>query len=678
VFVIAALAATLAHHPLAVDAANMGSTEREVITDTGKARICQENEAIPAGTTDIRLSVQTETIGSEIGIEVLEGAHKLSSGSKAAGWRGRGVTVPIGRLSHTVSHATVCVTSGPLVEELSIGGSSATKATGAINNGRRVAGRMRIEYLRPGGRSWWSLVADTMRHMGFGHTPPGIWIAWLALALMLAVVTLASWLILAPLSGRRVMLLCVTIAFANGACWSLITPLFQVDDEQDHFAYVQQLAEAHKLPKRTAHLGYSPEEVTALQGLNYSELRFEPEARALATSAEQHQLEAALASNPSRRGSGNAGVATSEPPLYYALQTIPYSLASGGSILLRVELMRLLSALMGALSALFVYLFLREALPGTPWAWSTGALTAALAPLVGYISGSINPDAMLCTVSAACFFLLARGFRRGVTPRLALAIGVITAVGFVTKLNFIGIAPGVICGLTLILYRARRKLPRLQLRWCIAGLGLACSPALVYLLITQVGDSGGVRGFTSSGFSPLPHDSLSAEISYVWQSYLPRLPGMSAYFPGISTWRDVWFNELVGFYGWENTYFPDWVNNLALIPALALAALCLRSLALGLGALRARLPELCIYALIGGGTLVLLGLTSYHAYPHNAMGYRLSRYLLPLLAPAAAGVALAARGAGRRWGPAVGALIVVLVLAQDVFSQLLVIARYYG
>jgi hypothetical protein len=41
-------------------------------------------------------------------------------------------------------------------------------------------------------------------------------------------------------------------------------------------------------------------------------------------------------------------------------------------------------------------------------------------------------------------------------------------------------------------------------------------------------------------------------------------------------------------------------------------------------------------------------------------------------------VALAARGAGRRWGPVVGTLLIVLLFAHDLFSQLQVIARYYG
>ena len=50
--------------------------------------------------------------------------------------------------------------------------------------------------------------------------------------------------------------------------------------------------------------------------------------------------------------------------------------------------MRLLSALMAGVTALFTFLFVREALPGAPWAWTVGGLGAALAPLLGFISGS--------------------------------------------------------------------------------------------------------------------------------------------------------------------------------------------------------------------------------------------------------------------------------------------------
>ena len=59
-------------------------------------------------------------------------------------------------------------------------------------------------------------------------------------------------------------------------------------------------------------------------------------------------------------------------------------------------------------------------------------------------------------------------------------------------------------------------------------------------------------------------------------------------------------------------------------------------------------------------------------------GFVEPRYLLPLLPLLGAVLALAARGAGRRWGPPVGALIVVLFFAHDIFSQLLVVSRFYS
>jgi hypothetical protein len=79
------------------------------------------------------------------------------------------------------------------------------------------------------------------------------------------------------------------------------------------------------------------------------------------------------------------------------------------------------------------------------------------------------------------------------------------------------------------------------------------------------------------------------------------------------------------------------------------------------------------------GLLTLIGMDSYiNSFKPLGELYAEPRYLLPMLALAGAVLALAAEGAGRRWAPAVGALIVTAVLAHDIFSQLLVISRYYG
>jgi len=119
--------------------------------------------------------------------------------------------------------------------------------------------------------------------------------------------------------------------------------------------------------------------------------------------------------------------------------------------------MRLLSALMAAVTALFAYMFVREALPGSRWAWTVGGLAVALLPLLGFISGGMNPDAMLFAVCATLYYCLARAFRRSLTTRLAIGIALLTAIGFLTKLNFVGFAPGVILGLILLCARAARR-----------------------------------------------------------------------------------------------------------------------------------------------------------------------------------------------------------------------------
>jgi hypothetical protein len=107
--------------------------------------------------------------------------------------------------------------------------------------------------------------------------------------------------------------------------------------------------------------------------------------------------------------------------------------------------------------------------------------------------------------------------------------------------------------------------------------------------------------------------------------------------------------------------------------------LCGRELLARRGALGARLPELATYAAITVGVLAMVGASSYvgDVIDHEAP-FGEPRYLLPMLPLFGALMALTVRAGGRRWGPVVGAALVVLILGHDLFSQLQVIARYYG
>jgi hypothetical protein len=480
---------------------------------------------------------------------------------------------------------------------------------------------------------------------------------------------------LAFASVPRAARICVAVACLNAVCWSLISPPFQIPDEPSHFSYAQHLARTGALPTSSGET-YTALEIEVLSAMKFLQVRDEPQNGTIATAAEQSQLERALSSSASNE-SAAAGVATEQPPLYYALETIPYSL--GGTILDRLALMRLLSALMAGVTALFTFLFVRETLPRVSWAWMVGGLGVALFPLLGFMSGAVNPDAMLYAVSAALFFVLARAFRLGLTPARATAIGAVVAVGLLTKLNFIGLIPGAAVALLIMARRAAGVSRPTAYRSLALATGVAVSPLALYLAISAA--SGRLAKFDigAVGLQFIAYKgSIFEKASYFWELYLPALPGMPVYFHGISTTIQLWFDGLVGRYGWLDTFFQGWVYDVALIPAGLIAGLCVRELIRVRTALGERIAELAVYAAMGAGVMVLVGASDYLAYPKGIGAYVEPRYLLPMIALFGAILALAARGAGRRWGPAVGAALVMVVLAQDIFSQLLVISRYYA
>ena len=146
--------------------------------------------------------------------------------------------------------------------------------------------------------------------------------------------------------------------------------------------------------------------------------------------------------------SGSAQSSSNNPPLYYALQGIPYGAGRmlGLSFLDRLALMRLLSVLLFAVTALAAFLFVRELVPGTPWAWTLGGLAVALQALAGFISSGVQADALLYCASALLLLALARAFRRGLGVGTGAAIGAAVAVGMLGKLTFAGLVPGAALG----------------------------------------------------------------------------------------------------------------------------------------------------------------------------------------------------------------------------------------
>ncbi len=723
VLLATAVAVRVSRPPLVAFATNSVKAEAAIATAKGNTTFCQSNETLPAGASAMRVSVGVN-VGPKVTVTVLSGSQVVAEGAQAAGWTGEEVTVPLAPVASAVAGTSVCIALGPAVESIELAGVKAQHPTG------EAPGKVRVEYLHPGSRTWLSMAMGVARRMGLGRSPSGTWIALVPILLMVAALVLASRLVLRELGSRRsappgpapiaggaqvarrraaparrpprpqpdrpqpvsgglasrlrtatgrvpkAAWICGAVAWLSAASWGIVMAPFQVPDEPAHFAYAQRLAETGGLPTSNS-VNYAPEEIVTLTDLDHNEVRYNALRGTISTPAQQQRLEHYLAQSIPRRGEGGAGVATSQPPLYYALQTIPYRIASGGNLLERLALMKLLSALMAGLTALFAFLFLREALPGAPWAWTVGGLGVALFPLLGFMSGAVNPDSMLSAVSAALFYCLARAFRRGLSTQLAVAIGVVTAVGFLTKLNFLGLVPGLALALVVLTRRATQSRGRAAYRSLGLAVAIGASPVLLYALINLLSNHPGL-GLASIGIQQTSKQgSPLNEISYIWQFYLPRLPGMANDFPGLFSSR-LWFDRSVGLYGWLDTTFPSWVYNAALVPAGLIAALCASALIASRAALRQRIWELLAYAVMSLGVVALVGADSYLEFPGRSGGYTEPRYLLPMAVLFGALLALAARGAGRRWGPTVGVLIVLAIFGHDLFSQLLVVSRYYG
>jgi 4-amino-4-deoxy-L-arabinose transferase-like glycosyltransferase len=486
------------------------------------------------------------------------------------------------------------------------------------------------------------------------------------------------WLGRVPLA----CVVCALVAFLNGVVWAYLTPAFQIPDEPVHIGYSQYIAETGKVPRvASPYYAPTPDAGVAFLGVPWS-LTGKPNWSA----AKNRVLERQLA-EPRRRVQVNgAGYVANYPPLYYAYEAIPYRIVYGSSFYDRMFAMRVASALLAAFTVAFTFLFLRELLPGTPWAWTVGALAVAFQPVFGFISGGVNPDNMLWTASAALFYFLARAFRRGLTPRLGLGLGLATVAGLLSKPTMFAMLPGIAFAVIVLLRRSRGARFKQAALGAGVGVGALAIPWLGWQAAAndiwhRIGGTGPGGAASPTGFN------VRQFVSYVWQFYLPRLPWMKSEFPYPASgypkyptyplWQ-TYFEGFVGRFGWFEYGFPLWFNLIALALAAVVLGLAIRTLIRRRAVVRARLGELLTYVLLTLGAAGAVNLVGYRYRAAFLVNFEQPRYLFLLLPLYAALVALAARGAGRRWGPAVGVAFVVLAAGHSIAAQLLTVARYYA
>ncbi len=187
-----AIIAILARSPFTVAGTNSIPAKNYIeLKEKGKLSGCQSSGTIPQGTSAIRIGIEGLYFGPAVTAKVLMGSHVLREGHQTAGGvSAPTATVPVRRLADAVHDARVCTTVGPALEPIRYYGIPSHSPGSHASPLQQVT--LRMEYMRPSGKSWWSSVSSITYHMGLGRAPSGAGAAILALLLALALVALAA------------------------------------------------------------------------------------------------------------------------------------------------------------------------------------------------------------------------------------------------------------------------------------------------------------------------------------------------------------------------------------------------------------------------------------------------------------------------------------------------------
>ncbi len=189
---------TLSRTPYVVARSNSAFTHKTIAVTTTPAGACQGRETMPRGTTAIRLGL-TAVVGAHVAVSVRSGSRLLAAGTRGAGWEGGSVTVPVRPVARATLPVTVCFSLSAMNGPVEMLGLRTHRSPAVGQEGKRLPGRLHIEYVRAGHESWWAMAAATARRLGLGRAASGSWNAVLVAVLAAALIALSSWLVVREL-----------------------------------------------------------------------------------------------------------------------------------------------------------------------------------------------------------------------------------------------------------------------------------------------------------------------------------------------------------------------------------------------------------------------------------------------------------------------------------------------
>ena len=479
---------------------------------------------------------------------------------------------------------------------------------------------------------------------------------------------------------RPLAVLLVLVALM-GVSWALLTPAWQVPDEGAHFAYVETLAQQHRLPGDAAAPAFSSAAAHSMGATNTEAVILSAGSR---PEWSRDAYEAYLRGSRADKQDDGGGVtgASNYPPAYYLLTSLGYRLAGSGDVLTHLYASRLFSVIWLLLTTAGVWLLAGELFTKRWDAQLVAAAAVGLWPMLDFMSASVNPDSLTYATWSLALWLGVRVLRRGLTVGSAAGLGLVVAIALLTKASNVALLPAAAFALLVAAVRLGRRQPRAAVLAALGALVTFAVPVLAWRLEV---DSQGRPAFAQVTGAAAGALNVREFLSYVWQYYLPSLPFQDRirYNPqSLSQYPtlDVWIATGWGAFGALTVRFPPWAYRLFGWITLAVGVLALSKVASVVRHRRApgfalTAASIAVFLGLAAAVLVLgLHLAEYRLKYQTNQG----RYLFPLAGIAGCAVALAVDRVPARARHMATGLVLGGIVAFQLVCLGLVAHRFYA
>jgi 4-amino-4-deoxy-L-arabinose transferase-like glycosyltransferase len=460
--------------------------------------------------------------------------------------------------------------------------------------------------------------------------------------------------------------------------WACLTPAFQAPDEQRHYAYVQTVAENFDLPGDPTKPQFSKQVLAGMAALNGPQVSGQRQVKPEWDPAAERAWLATQGAAP-RDDGGGRNPASTYPPVSYAWESLGYLATSSGTVFDQLLGARLMSAFWLPFTVLGTWLLAGELFGRRRLLQTVAASVPALTPMVAFISGSVSPDGMLYAVWSFALWMGVRAVKRGVPVVDGVLFFALVGLACTVKAASFALLPAAVLVAALGLFARRSSgLGRMVRLGAIVAVPLALTLGAWFL---------GAKLLDRLAAAQISETTASASgtdwrelFSYVWQYYLPRIPGQTDYvvkpINGGYPLLHVWITQGWGAFGWLEVKFAPWIYKVLGVVTVGIAGGAVAALWRGRRAIDLRVASFLAVACLS----LLAGLhwTDYHQLEAGAKGFMQGRYLFPLIGVMGAALAAAVSLVPVRWRGAVAGGTVAGLFAFHLLCVGLVLERFYA